>query len=435
MLKKTTCSALIVLLVMSLFSFPSYALTVSSAPPVSASDTEEKWILDLGTDYKNAPSIPVLSGNYLYVMSGKKILKVSKETGKIVCEGNMSGRPTYAYVPVTVAAGKVFCPIGDGVIEAFDADNLNKLWSAHDPLEGQALTDIYYYDGKIFTGFWNSDVHDANFVSIDASTGEILWSITRAGGYYWAECARQGNYLIISGDDGSSDFDGDNFVSTVDISTGSVIDTVNIIGDVRSGITVDSGSVYIVTKGAYLYKTKVNGNGSFGDVTTCKLAGYSTSTPTVYDGSVYIGMYDESTGNGFIGAFDAQTLTAGCVIRTPGFPQRELLISSAFDDPVIYSTYNKGPGGLIAVTYSGDKMSLENLYVPPEGKRSYCISSICADENGDLYYKNDSGSVFALTHKSAENEEPKEKTLFDYIRDFFKSIGDFFKKIFSVFSR
>ena len=201
-MKKLTGIISLILAAVMLFSASSFAAVQGVKPPRTADETAEKWVVSLGTSYADAPSIPVLSGKFIYCMSGKKIVKLDKESGETVASGNMSGRPTYAYVPVTVAGGKVFCPIGDGVIEAFDAETLEKLWTSTDPLGGQAMTRIKYHDGRIYTGFWNSDVDDANFDCIDASDGSIIWSIARKGGYYWAECAIKDDYLILGGEDG-----------------------------------------------------------------------------------------------------------------------------------------------------------------------------------------------------------------------------------------
>ncbi len=420
-----------------LFSSSSYALTVNVKPPLTADETAEKWVLSLGTDYKNAPSIPVLSGGYIYCMSGKSILKIDRETGETVKTGSMSGRPTYAYVPVTVEDGKVFCPIGEGVIEAFDAETLEKLWTSTDELGGQALTPISYYDGKIYTGFWYSDVADANFNCIDATSGEILWSLMRKGGYYWATCGRQGDYLIIGGDGGEDDFDEPNYICSVNIADGTVADTAEIKGDVRSGITVSGSDIYTVTKGEMLYKTSIDTNGKFGEVKSAPLIGYSTSTPAVYGGKIYIGLSGNERNEGYVAEFDADTLKMTASVKTAGFPQCEMLVATGGGSPVIYSTYNYGPGGVLAISAKNGTLSAEEIYTPPVGKRSYCISTIQTDENGDLYYKNDSGNIFALTFaKNEEPEpdpdtEPQEKTFFEKVLDFFRSIIAFFRNLFS----
>lgn len=441
-MKKLTGIISLILAAVMLFSASSFAAVQGVKPPRTADETAEKWVASLGTSYADAPSIPVLSGDFIYCMSGKKIVKLDKESGETVASGNMSGRPTYAYVPVTVADGKVFCPIGDGVIEAFDAETLEKLWTSTDPLGGQAMTRIRYQDGRIYTGFWNSDVDDANFDCIDASDGSIIWSIARKGGYYWAECAIKDDYLILGGEDGDDAFDAPNLICCVKLSDGSITDTAEITGDVRSGITVSGGDIYLVTKGARIYKTSIGSDGKFGEIKSGTMPYYSTSTPVVYGGKIYVGYSGSTRTEGYIGEFDAETLTLTASVKTPGFPQCEMLVATGYDSPVIYSTYNCGPGGVLAVTVNGGKMQAQEIYTPPSGKQNYCISTILADENGDLYYKNDSGNVFALTFKTEEpgpgaddNPDPgpeeHEKTILEIIFDFFRMIIAFFRNLFS----
>ena len=37
--------------------------------------------------------------------------------------------------------------------------------------------------------------------------------------------------------------------------------------------------------------------------------------------------------------------------------------------------------------------------MPDEENGEYCISTITSDSEGNLYYKNDSGNIFAVGHK------------------------------------
>ena len=67
------------------------------------------------------------------------------------------------------------------------------------------------------------------------------------------------------------------------------------------------------------------------------------------------------------------------------------------------------------------KAEKQELYTPAGDKSNYCISSIVADESGTLFYKNDSGYIFALRNKT-------EKVSF--FKRIINAIVSFFKKLF-----
>lgn len=45
--------------------------------------------------------------------------------------------------------------------------------------------------------------------------------------------------------------------------------------------------------------------------------------------------------------------------------------------------------------------------MPEKAYQQYCISTICADSEGTLYYKNDSGALIAVKSKAKLAEPPK----------------------------
>ena len=67
------------------------------------------------------------------------------------------------------------------------------------------------------------------------------------------------------------------------------------------------------------------------------------------------------------------------------------------------------------------KAESQELYTPADGQRGYCVSSVVADENGTLFYKNDSGYLFALKNKTQK---------VSFFKRFFNAIANFFRKLF-----
>ena len=393
----------------------------ASDTPVSANETEQLWAKALGTGWSAAPSGQIIVDNSIVVMSGaKKLFKLDKATGEILAQADLAAGTGFGIVNPAYGAGMIFCPLSGGKIQAFDAETLTPLWLYTDPLGGQVNVPITYSDGMIYCGFWNSETKDANYVGISVADEDITqtmeekqaaWSYTSAGGFYWAGSVAHGDCLYFGTDDGTSSSDSETAkILCVDKKTGEVKDSATVVGDQRSSVAYDNGKLYFTTKAGYLYLAVLNEDGTFGEIKSKKIASMSTSTPVVFNGRVYMGL---TTGGNFDGTYaivviDADTLEPIYSVAMPGYPQGSVLLSTKdFDttgDVYIYATYNAQPGGIImfrdnASITAYDEANVIDLFVPENP--NYCISSIIADSNGTLYYKNDSGHIFALGKTSA----------------------------------
>lgn len=388
--------------------------------PVSKDDTTLLWNAKLGSGWSAAPSVQIIVDDALIVMAGTTIYKLDLKTGETLKMGTMAGSPSYGYTPPVYAEGMIFCPLGSGTIQAFNAETLESLWIYRDPLKGQALSPITYSNGYIYTGFWNSEVKDANYVCISVTDEDVTrtdeekqatWRHRQSGGYYWAGSVAVGNCVIVGNDDGGSGTSGDSTLTSYDSLTGEVISELQLkgAGDQRSSIAYDkeSGRVYFTTKGGYLCSAAVDAK--TGKLSSLKMVNYnaqSTSTPVVYKGTVYFatgsGISSSGSSGNFVAA-DAETLEMKYAVGLKGYPQCSMLLSTAYEDEgylCFYSTYNMNPGGISLIKVKNDAKSADDtelieLY-DAEGFEQYCISSIICDKNGTLYYKNDSGNVFAV---------------------------------------
>ncbi len=388
--------------------------------PVSQEDTALLWNAKLGSGWSAAPSVQIIVDDALVVMSGTNIYKLDLKTGEILKQGTMSASPSYGYTPPTYAEGMIFCPLGGGTIQAFNAETLESLWIYKDALKGQALSPITYSDGYIYTGFWNSETKTADYVCISVTdedvtetdeTKQATWVHRQAGGYYWAGSVSVGDYIIVGTDDGTNGTAGDSVLTAYNKTTGEAVSSLTLAGagDQRSSIAYDkeSGRVYFTTKGGYLCSAKVDGKS--GKLSELKMVSYnaqSTSTPIVYKGVVYFATGSGITSSGSSGNFvaaDADTLEMKYAVGLKGYPQCSMLLSTAYEDEgylYFYSTYNSTPGGISMIKVKNgaqtkDDAELIELY-DAKGFEQYCISSIICDKNGNLYYKNDSGNVFAV---------------------------------------
>lgn len=187
-----------------------YNMAITDAKtPVSADTTVVKWAVSKGTSWSDTPSGMIIADNALIFMGQKTITKADLQTGEVLATSQMSSTAGFAIISPTYADGKVFCPLSGGKIEAFDVKTLESVWVFTDTLKGQNNTPITYYDGYVYTGYWNGEIKDGNFVCVNAATGELVWSKTTLGGHYWSGCTVVGDAVIVGTDDGTRGFAGD----------------------------------------------------------------------------------------------------------------------------------------------------------------------------------------------------------------------------------
>lgn len=384
--------------------------------PTIETETNVKWTKKLGTGWSASPSVQIIVDNSLVTMCGKTLYKLDLATGEVIDSETMASSPSYGYTPPTYVDGMILCPLGGGIIQAFNAETLDPLWIYTDKLGGQALSPIADSDGMIYVGFWNGEGNAANFVTLSTTDEDVnstneekiaLWTVEKIGGYYWAGATTVGNYVIVGGDDGTSGFDGASEITVYNKYTGQLVDSEAIVGDQRSCIAYDDGKIYFTTKCGYLYSASFNSTS--GDISNLKGANFNaqtTSTPVVYGDRIYFATgsgISSSGSSGYVVVVDKDTLTMLDSIEMLGYPQCSLLISTAYSNSdkvlYLYSTYNANPGGITMVkadlTSDTDVLSKVEIY-DATGCSNFCITSPICDDKGNIYYKNDSGNVICV---------------------------------------
>ncbi len=387
-----------------------------------------KWTKKLGKSWSESPSAQIIVDNSLIVMAGKKLYKLDLNTGDILAQSDMVESPNWGYTPPTYGNGMIFCPLNNSTIQAFNAKTLEPLWIYKDEFKGQSLSSITYSDGYIYTGFWNGETRDSNYVCISTTDEDVnskdeeksaTWTYKNKGGFYWAGSVVVGDAVIFGMDNGAeeSEFDVKSKICSFNKYTGEIISQLEITGDQRSSITYDKelGRIYFTTKSGYLYRADINAQ--TGELSNLKYSSsfnkQSTSTPVVYKGRVYSATGGGVGAKGEIVVADAESLETLFTVGLKGYPQGSVLLSNAYEAQTgyiyLYSTYNAMPGGIYALKLkadcqSGDDVELVEIY-DAKGFENYCISSIICGNDGTLYYKNDSGNVFAVGIPDSTNVE------------------------------
>ena len=427
--------------------------------PFAAESGTLYWASKVGDGYsEGAVGNPILVGGNLIAYAGTRILKIDKDTGAVLCEGTMAGTSSFAINNSTYAEGMILVGLSNGRIQAFNADTLKSLWLYTDPLGGQPNCPITVSDGYAYTGFWNSEIKNASFVCIsltDEDPGEAkeakapTWRYVQKGGFYWAGAYVCGDYVLVGTDDGKSGYTSKTAnVLLLDPMSGKLLDSMTgFAGDIRSTICYDeaTNAFYFDSKGSYFYRVRVqkdtDGAWKLTDRAELPIGGMSTSTPVVANGRAYIGV----SGSGQFTEYSGHSITvidlSGAMsiayrAETQGYPQTSGLLTTGYDNyNYIYFLDNYTPGTLRVLRdkegqTKADYTTLERvvegktertyttayaLFTPAGEQAQYCICSPIVDENGTLYFKNDSGYLMAYGSavETLTVESPPTKTHYE----------------------
>ncbi len=438
-------------------SWPSFRGTddnntvVDALIPTTADDAVLYWAEKLGSGYGNmAAGCPIFVDGSLVLCASDSLLKVDSSTGEVIASTKMAGRSSFNIIPPLYAEGMIFVGLANGTVQAFNAETLESLWVYKDALKGQPNSPITYHDGYIYTGFWNGETKNANFVCLSISDEDLTktdeeknatWLHTQMGGFYWAGAYVCDDFLLVGTDDGESGYLSDtSSLLSLDPKTGYVIDKIeNLDGDIRSSVSYDTGTerYYFTSKGGSFYGVLADENGKLSALKSIKLSNgsdnestppMSTCTPVVYNGRAYVGV----SGTSQFGMYSGHNITVldlteweiAYTVPVKGYPQTSGLLTNGYEDEdgyvYVYFIANYTPGqvrvikdkpGVTSVvdgvtesyTSNGETVYVEGcapvLFTPSGEQAQYAICSPIVDEYGTLYFKNDSGYMMAVGSK------------------------------------
>lgn len=435
---------------------------ISAKTPTLRDNAVLSWAVKLGDGFNSgAVSCPILveqdGVEYLIVYQGKTIYKVDALTGTVVAAGEMAGTSSFAINSPTFGDGMLFVALQGGQVQAFDAATLESLWLYRDPLAkvtSQPNCPITYDNGYVYTGFWNKETEDGNFVCLSATDEDptrtdeeklARWTYTAKGGYYWAGAYVCGDYLLVGADDGNDGYSSQTGkLLCLDPATGERMDEISTLhGDVRSSIAKAGERFYFTSKGGYFYSVSVSRTETGWALTELwELAlenngggiPMSTSTPVVYNGRAYVGVSGSSQFANYSGhnitVIDLDHREIAYRVETKGYPQTSGLLTTGYmeEDGYVYVYFieNCTPGTVRVLRdrprqTTADPVDSENggeaayaLFTPVGAQAQYAICSPIADQYGTLYFKNDSGWLMALSSAVEKVEIAKEpdKTIY-----------------------
>ena len=333
---------------------------------------------------------------------------VDRSTGKIEREVQLGStmdstcRPAYA-------DGIIVIPLSGGYLQAVSAKTLETIWVVPAASKGQSLCTLTVRDGYVyvssFDAFGEGEATASGSIRrYNLRTGALAGDMRNNGaGYYWAGGVNVGDFFVIGDDAGvihvfTSDLSRE--VSSVDVSDHFL----------RSSLVEADGFVYAVSRDdGVLHKLAIDEHGAVCEVGSVKVAAYSTSTPAIVGGYAFVGGLGEGKmwlAPGMLSVVDLSSMTVvSSITKADGSDIRgEIksapLVSVQDDEAYVYFTSNKvsnsfDAGGGVYVYRLGDAQA-KVLFQPKPDMVQYCMASVICDEEGNLYYTNDSGHLFKI---------------------------------------
>lgn len=437
---KRTVSLLLCIIMFLSFAFSAFSVSEASSnitsAPTPTGEVELKYAKRLGAGYLNAPSVPLIVENTLIVAAGQKLYKLNAKDGSEISSAELCAGVVYSTVSPLYAEGKIFVQLLGGIIQAFDYKSMKPLWTYTDKLGGQALCPLTYDSGCVYTGFWNGEEKTASYVCVSTKdedtkkqneSKKAVWTYTNAGGYYWAGCAVNDEFVIFGCDNGNADETSKSKIVALNKKTGKLASSLSVMGDVRSSVTYcqKTDSYYTSSKAGYVYRFSCSETGKLSLLKSIKLCDSITATPVINAGRLYVGGLKGAAGEFYV--LNAESLKKIYSSSMKGYPQASALVCTADKSKTyIYLTYNAKPGGITMFADSEGQTSAEKteIFTPDSSLNQYGVCPIVCDNEGTLYYKNDSGAIMALCLK-------KESGLsqFDGIKNFFKKLVSLLKRL------
>lgn len=390
---------------------------VSTPTGALASSWTFDWKAYSGSAYPNASEPIVVNGN-VYLAVNKRLLKIDAKSGKVLAESNLKAAVGYTSRPI-YANGLVIVPLDGGAVQALTADALTTVWvtdSVSETAQSNSQLTIdgnYLYVGTVDVDYGTSTYNNGHLTRINILTGAVSWQHVNADeGYYWTGSTVGDDYVLVPTSAGT--------VEMLSKSSGDVLGKVSVGAVVNSTcvLSADGGHAYLISRDGKLHVLAISdGDSRDADaasriteerVVDLGLTGCACVPTTTHDGKLIVG--GEVAGGSALAIIDpannfAKTLVSsadGTALPAGGIKGAPL-VSVQGKDAYVYFTVNYGESPDFVNYTSGGGVYRYKLgdaeasgVFSATGHYNFCDSPIACDAQGNLYYINDSGTLFKL---------------------------------------
>ncbi len=390
---------------------------VSTPTGALASSWTFDWKAYSGSAYPNA-SEPIVVNGYVYLAVNKRLLKIDAKSGEVRAESNLKKAVGYTSRPI-YASGLVIVPLDGGAVQALTADALTTVWVT-DSVSGIAQSNSqltvdgnYLYVGTVDVDYGKGTYNNGHLTRINILTGAVSWQHVNADeGYYWTGATVGDDFVLVPTSAGT--------VEMLSKSSGDVLGKVSVGAVVNSTcvLSADGSHAYLISRDGKLHVLAISdGDSRDADaasriteerVVDLGLTGCACVPTTTYDGKLIVG--GEVAGGSALAIIDpannfAKTLVSsadGTALPAGGIKGAPL-VSVQGKDAYVYFTVNYGESPDFVNYTSGGGVYRYKLgdaeasgVFSATGHYNFCDSPIACDAQGNLYYINDSGTLFKL---------------------------------------
>ncbi|MDK2974386.1 MAG: hypothetical protein PWP08_757, partial [Methanofollis sp.] len=340
---------------------------------------------------------PLVHGDRVYTFAANgSVWALNKTNGALVWQQNTTAGALQSSTPAW-GDGRLFVATAAGDLYSFDADNGTPLWKQH-VTDSNFECPLTYADHRLYIGDGLKGGVATKYYYCYADNGTLLWKHANenSAGFCWSGAAAVGNHIVYTTYEG--------VLTSLDRATGEVADAKSLVTDFsfaradagcfRASVVHRDGWLYVTSESGqstgYCFKVKLNTDGTFADEGWSSAIGFSTSTPAVVDGRVYVGHGE----HGNPGALICLNDTDGSErwrLDTDAGVKSSPAVSVVDGSTLIYFTSARSDGALSCVDGTGTLLWTFN----PPGDTAYVLQGAAVSEDC-VYFGTDAGYLYCI---------------------------------------
>ncbi len=350
---------------------------------------------------------PIIAGNLVYIYDVNGTLRAFNKTDGTVTWRNETSVGFQGSTPA-YGGGTIFVASNIGDMYAFDAATGEQLWKEH-VTDRDFKCPVTYHDHRIYAGEGLSGGITTKYYYCYDENGNELWkhATDNTAGFLWCGASVIGDFLVYPVHEGR--------LVSVHIGNGTMSDEVDLksgisfsrfdLGRIRASVSYHGGYIYITSEKSqtigYVYKVGFE-DGRFIDDGWSSCIGFSTSTPVIHGGRVYVGQGGHEHPSGNLTCLNDSNGELIWQYTVPKGVKSSPALSIGDAGTYIHFTTAMSGGSLYCLLDCGDSAKLAWKYNPPDDK--YILQG-AAISDGLVYFGTDSGYVYCIGRRGDLNHD------------------------------